>query len=290
MTRTIDYPRQRTTLRAPRPSTVRASEMAEALAEVSTDALMREIQRRLDCQSKPDKRLILVGPPGCGKGTQSPKIKAEHCLCHLATVRFLPTRVRKRLASSPSNRSFAQGDMLRAAVKAGTPNGVRAKTAMESGALVSDDIVVGIIEEAIKDVSCRNGFILDGFPRTVPQAKMLDEMLGKKGVAVDNVLDFQIPDEVLVERIEGRWIHAASGRSYHTKFSPPKVAGVDDITGEPLMKRKDDNAATLKSRLDAFHAQTQPVIDYYKSRGKVNVIHANKPSKNVEEQIASALK
>ncbi len=99
-----------------------------------------------------------------------------------------------------------------------------------------------------------------------------------------------IPDEVLVERIEGRWIHAASGRSYHTKFSPPKVAGVDDITGEPLMKRKDDNAATLKSRLDAFHAQTQPVIDYYKSRGKVNVIHANKPSKNVEEQIASALK
>jgi adenylate kinase len=180
--------------------------------------------------------------------------------------------------------------MLRAAVKAGTPNGVRAKTAMDSGALVSDDIVVGIIEEAIKDVSCRNGFILDGFPRTVPQAKMLDEMLGKKGVAVDNVLDFQIPDEVLVERIEGRWIHAASGRSYHTKFSPPKVAGVDDITGEPLMKRKDDNAATLKSRLDAFHAQTQPVIDYYKSRGKVNVIHANKPSKNVEEQIASALK
>ena len=180
--------------------------------------------------------------------------------------------------------------MLRAAVKAGTPNGVRAKTAMESGALVSDDIVVGIIEEAIKDPSCRNGFILDGFPRTVPQAKMLDEMLDKKGVTVDNVLDFQIPDAVLVERIEGRWIHAASGRSYHTKFSPPKVAGVDDITGEPLMKRKDDNAATLKSRLDAFHAQTQPVIDYYKSRGKVNVISANKPSKDVEGQIATALK
>jgi adenylate kinase len=119
---------------------------------------------------------------------------------------------------------------------------------------------------------------------------MLDEMLDKKGVTVDNVLDFQIPDAVLVERIEGRWIHAASGRSYHTKFSPPKVAGVDDITGEPLMKRKDDNAATLKSRLEAFHAQTQPVIDYYKSRGKVNVISANKPSKDVEGQIATALK
>ena len=153
--------------------------MSSALAEVSTDALMREIQRRLDCQSKPDKRLILVGPPGCGRGTQSPKIKADHCLCHLAT-----------------------GDMLRAAVAAKTPNGIKAKQAMESGALVSDDIVVGIIEEAIKKTECRNGFILDGFPRTVPQAKMLDGMLGKKGVAVDVVLDFQIPDEVLVERIE----------------------------------------------------------------------------------------
>ena len=180
--------------------------------------------------------------------------------------------------------------MLRAAVAAKTPNGVRAKQAMESGALVSDDIVVGIIEEAIKKTECRNGFILDGFPRTVPQARMLDDMLAKKGVSVDKVLDFQIPDSVLVERIEGRWIHAASGRSYHTKFSPPKVAGVDDITGEPLMKRKDDNAATLKSRLDAFHAQTQPVIDYYSSSNRVTVLNANKPSKDVAAQIDAALK
>ena len=171
-----------------------------------------------------------------------------------------------------------------------SPNGVRAKNAMEAGALVSDDIVVGIIEEAIKDVQCRNGFILDGFPRTVPQAQMLDDMLIKRGVSVDKVLDFQIPDSVLVERIEGRWIHAASGRSYHTKFSPPKVAGVDDVTGEPLMKRKDDNADTLKSRLDAFHAQTQPVIDYYANEGRVAVISANKPAKAVEAQIGAALK
>ena len=118
---------------------------------------------------------------------------------------------------------------------------------------------------------------------------MLDEMLAKKGVSVDKVLDFQIPDEVLVERIEGRWIHAKSGRSYHTKFSPPKVPGVDDVTGEPLTKRKDDNAATLKSRLDAFHAQTQPVIDYYSKAGRVSNITANKPAKEVEAQINTAL-
>ena len=235
--------------------------------EVSTDALMREIQRRLECQSKPDKRLILVGPPGCGKGTQSPKIKADHCLCHLAT-----------------------GDMLRAAVAAKTPNGVRAKQAMESGALVSDDIVVGIIEEAIKQTECRNGFILDGFPRTVPQAVMLDEMLAKKGVSVDKVLDFQIPDEVLVERIEGRWIHAKSGRSYHQVLAAQGARRGRRHRRAPLTKRKDDNAATLKSRLDAFHAQTQPVIDYYNKAGRVSNIIANKPAKQVEAQIDTALK
>lgn len=179
--------------------------------------------------------------------------------------------------------------MLRAAVAAKSPNGVKAKQAMESGALVSDDIVVGIIEEAIKAPECRNGFILDGFPRTVPQAVKLDEMLGAKGVAIDSVLNFEVPDEVLVERVEGRWIHQASGRSYHTKFAPPKVPGKDDFTGEPLMKRKDDNAETLKSRLSAFHMQTAPVIDYYTKKEKVTGIDANKPAAIVEAQIAKAL-
>jgi len=234
------------------------------LSNISTDALMAEMKRRLDCQNKPEKRIILVGPPGCGKGTQSPKIKNDHCLCHLAT-----------------------GDMLRAAVAAKTPLGIEAKAAMESGALVTDDLVIGIIKDAVQAPECRNGFILDGFPRTTVQAHKLDEMLAKKGVAIDKVLNFAVPDEVLVERVEGRWIHAASGRSYHEKFNPPKVPKVDDVTGEPLMQRKDDNAATLKTRLQAFHTQTTPVINYYQNR--VAEIKANAPMKDVEGQINKAL-
>lgn len=238
----------------------------EALAEVPTADLMKELHRRIECQSKPEKRIILVGPPGCGKGTQSPKIKAEHCLCHLAT-----------------------GDMLRAAVQAKTPLGLKAKAAMEAGALVTDELVTGIIGDAIQNPECRTGFVLDGFPRTVAQAQMLDATLRARGMGIDKVLDFQVPDEVLVERVTGRWIHPASGRSYHNKFAPPKVPCVDDITGEPLTQRKDDNAETLKSRLAHFHAQTQPVIDYYKQQGSVSVITANKPAKEVEGQIRAAI-
>ena len=179
--------------------------------------------------------------------------------------------------------------MLRQAVAAKTPNGLAAKKAMESGGLVTDEIVVGIISEALTKPECKTGFILDGFPRTVVQAEKLDAMLKKQGTKIDRVLDFEIPDEVLVERVEGRWVHAASGRSYHTKFAPPKVAGKDDITGEDLMKRKDDNAETLKSRLDTFHEQTQPVIDYYAKLKKCTTILANKPASDVELQIRKAM-
>lgn len=236
------------------------------LGNVPSLDLMTELLRRMKCASKPDKRLILVGPPGSGKGTQSPFIKDEYCLCHLAT-----------------------GDMLRAAVSAKTPLGIKAKEAMDKGDLVSDDLVVGIIDEAIKKPSCQKGFILDGFPRTVVQAQKLDEMLEKKGTKIDKVLDFAIDDAILEERITGRWMHPASGRSYHTKFAPPKVPGVDDVTGEPLIQRKDDNAEVLKSRLETFHRQTQPVIDYYVQKGIVSKLHAEKPAKDVAQEIQKAL-
>ncbi|GFR39996.1 hypothetical protein Agub_g530 [Astrephomene gubernaculifera] len=234
------------------------------LSEVATEDLMKEIQHRLDCTKKPEKRVILIGPPGCGKGTQSPRIKYEHCLCHLAT-----------------------GDMLRAAVAAKTPLGLEAKKAMDSGALVSDEIVIGLIEEATQQPECAKGFILDGFPRTVVQAQKLDEMLAKRGQGIDRVLNFVVPDSLLVERVTGRWVHPASGRSYHEKFAPPKVAGVDDMTGEPLIKRKDDNAETLKARLAAFHSQTTPVIEHYAS--KVVALKADRPQNEVASSIGQAL-
>ncbi|KAH9708335.1 Adenylate kinase 4 [Citrus sinensis] len=239
---------------------------AVALEDVPSVDMMTELLRRFKCSSKPDKRLVLIGPPGSGKGTQSPVIKDEYCLCHLAT-----------------------GDMLRSAVAAKTPLGIKAKEAMDKGELVSDDLVVGIINEAMKKPSCEKGFILDGFPRTVVQAEKLDEMLEKQGTEIDKVLNFAIDDSILEERITGRWIHPASGRSYHTKFAPPKVYGFDDVTGEPLIQRKDDTAQVLKSRLEAFHKQTELVIDYYAKKGVLAQLHAENPPKEVTVEVQKVL-
>lgn len=230
------------------------------LSGIPTDGLLAELQRRVECADKKDTRTVFIGPPGCGKGTQSPAIKEDYCLCHLAT-----------------------GDMLRAAISAGTEMGKKVKGIMNSGGLVTDDIVVGIIKDAIKAPECKKGFILDGFPRTVPQAEALDNMLSSSGIAIDAVVNFDIKDELLVERICGRRIHKASGRSYHVsnpKFMP-KVAGKDDITGEPLMQRDDDTEEALKKRLVAFHEQTQPVIDYYGAKGLLANIDASQGSKEI---------
>lgn len=207
---------------------------------------------------------ILVGPPGCGKGTASPRIKADYCVCHLAT-----------------------GDMLRDAVRAGTEMGKAAKAVMERGELVSDDIVVGIIKENLNQPQCKGGFILDGFPRTLKQASMLDDILAKQNAKIQSVVNFEIPDALLVERISGRRVHPGSGRSYHVKFNPPKVEGKDDITGEPLIQRKDDNEQALKTRLDAFHAQTKPILDHYKP--VVAHVDATKSIDSVYSQVSAAL-
>jgi len=190
-------------------------------------------------------RTILIGPPGAGKGTQAPKIRDEFCLCHLAT-----------------------GDMLRDQVAKKTQLGMEAKKIMETGGLVSDDIVVGMIKDQLENnKSCQNGFVLDGFPRTVPQAQKLDGMLQSRGEKLDNVVQFLIDDQLLISRITGRLTHPGSGRTYHKEFNPPKKSGIDDVSGEPLVQRSDDNVEALRKRLATFHAQTGPVVDYYKAKG-----------------------
>jgi adenylate kinase len=190
-------------------------------------------------------RTILVGPPGAGKGTQAPKISKEFCVCHLAT-----------------------GDMLREQVQKKTPLGLEAKKIMDAGGLVSDEIMVGMIKDQLdNNNACKNGFVLDGFPRTVTQAKKLDEMLDIRKEKLDSVIELLIDDQLLISRITGRLVHPGSGRTYHKEFNPPKKANTDDVSGEPLIQRSDDNVETLRKRLSAFHQQTAPVVDYYKTKG-----------------------
>lgn len=216
-------------------------------------------------------RVILLGAPGAGKGTQAQNITKEFGIPQIST-----------------------GDMLRAAVKAGTPLGLKVKEVMETGGLVSDDIIIALVEERIQQEDCKNGFLFDGFPRTIPQA----EAMKQAGVSIDHVLEIDVDDEEIVKRMSGRRIHEASGRVYHTIYNPPKEEGKDDETGEPLMQRDDDQEATVRKRLAIYHDQTKPLVTYYSdwaASGEANAPQIHKVAgvgevAEISDRVMSALK
>ncbi|ARP95526.1 adenylate kinase [Bordetella genomosp. 13] len=181
-------------------------------------------------------RLILLGPPGAGKGTQAAFLTQHYGIPQIST-----------------------GDMLRAAVKAGTPLGIEAKKVMDAGGLVSDDIIIGLVQDRLKQDDCAKGYLFDGFPRTIPQA----DALKSAGVKLDYVVEIEVPDADIIERMSGRRVHQPSGRSYHVRFNPPKVEGKDDVTGEALVQRDDDREETVRHRLSVYQQQTRPLVDYY---------------------------
>ncbi len=216
-------------------------------------------------------RLILLGGPGAGKGTQAGFIKAKFGIPQIST-----------------------GDMLRAAVKAGTPLGIAAKKVMDAGALVSDDIIIGLVKQRIQEADCANGFLFDGFPRTIPQA----DAMKAAGVGLDYVVEIAVDDQAIIERMSGRRVHVASGRVYHVAFNPPKTAGKDDVTGEDLIQREDDREDTVKKRLDVYHQQTEPLIGYYQTWANSGVAAAPKymripgvgKMEDIRDRIFAALK
>ncbi|WP_025820576.1 adenylate kinase [Shewanella marina] len=213
-------------------------------------------------------RIILLGAPGAGKGTQAQFIMEQYGIPQIST-----------------------GDMLRAAVKAGTPLGLEAKKVMDAGQLVSDELIIGLVKERIAQDDCAKGFLLDGFPRTIPQA----DAMAENGIVIDHVIEIDVPDEEIVSRMSGRRVHSGSGRVYHVTFNPPKVEGIDDVSGEELVIRPDDEETTVRKRLGIYHEQTKPLVEYY---GKVaaaghtqyHKFEGTQSVSAVSDEIAQALK
>lgn len=213
-------------------------------------------------------RIILLGPPGAGKGTQAQTLTKAFSIPQIST-----------------------GDMLRAAIKAGTPLGQQAKAVMDQGKLVSDEIILGLVKERITAADCANGFLFDGFPRTIPQAQALVDA----GIKIDAVVELQVPDEKIVKRMSGRRVHLASGRTYHIVYNPPKVEGKDDVTGEDLVIRDDDREETVRSRLKVYHEQTEPLVAFYKdlqSKGQTYylALDGDRPVETIANEMVEALK
>lgn len=232
----------------------------------SDKELFQEFSRRMYCSSKPNKKVLFVGPPGGGKGTQGPKVVDEFCWCQVST-----------------------GDMLREAVAKGTELGKRADKIMKEGALVPDELVFGLVKDKLNSAECRFGALFDGFPRNLAQAQKFDDFLAENGTKIDKVVEFNIKDELLAERLTGRRIHKASGRSYHVKFNPPKKDGVDDVTGEPLIQRDDDKEEVIKKRLAVYHKETEPIIDYYRTKGKLATVNADQTIEGMWKEVRNSL-
>ena len=213
-------------------------------------------------------RIILLGPPGAGKGTQAQVLTKEFGIPQIST-----------------------GDMLRSAIKEGTELGLKAKAVMDAGQLVSDDIIIGLVKERISQDDCKNGFLLDGVPRTIPQAQAIMDA----GIEIDAVVELQLPDEKIVKRMSGRRVHLPSGRTYHIVYNPPKVEGKDDVTGEPLTIRADDEESTVRSRLSVYHEQTEPLVAFYKRLAtdgmtKYLEVDANRDVDVIANEVIASLK
>lgn len=212
-------------------------------------------------------RIILLGAPGAGKGTQAQFLMGKFGIPQIST-----------------------GDMLRAAIKAGTELGLAAKKVMDEGKLVSDEIIIGLVKERVAQADCQKGFLLDGFPRTIPQADAMKEA----GIQVDHCIEFDVDDEIIVERMGGRRVHPGSGRVYHVSYNPPKVEGKDDVTGDDLVIRPDDEEATVRKRLGVYHEQTKPLVDYYKAEAEAgncqyHKVDGSQPVSEVSEKLGGLL-